>query len=312
MKYILNEKEINTCMIGTWAWGTGQNGGKIVFGNSYPEQQLIETFDTAFAHGFNFWDTAEVYGNGTSEILLGGLIKNKDVTVSTKHFPNKKYKNGENRIALTSSLSRLGLERVDLYWLHSPKNIEHNMKELAQLQKEGLIGSVGLSNGNVEQIRLADIVLRENGSSLTAVQNHYSLLSVEREAEILEYCIKNHILFFGYMILEQGALSGHYDAEHHFPSFSMRGLSFGKSKFRKIQQLIDYIRVLGTKYNVDPSQIPTAWAISKEVIPIVGLTKPEHARSLSKGINTVLEPHEIRQLEQLAINSGVKCRGMWE
>lgn len=312
MKYILNGKQITTCMIGTWAWGTGQNGGKIVFGSNYPEQQLIETFDTAFAHGFDFWDTAEVYGNGTSEMLLGGLIRNKEVIVSTKHFPNNKYKNGENRIALTGSLSRLGLEKVDLYWLHSPKNLEENMKELAQLKNEGLIGSIGLSNGNVEQIRYAEIILRENGCSLAAVQNHYSLLSMEREEDILSYCKNNNILFFGYMILEQGALSGHYNAERHFPTFSMRGLSFSKSKFKKIKPLTDYICELGKKYDVDSSQIPIAWAVSKDVIPIVGLTKPTHARSLSKGLNVGLKPQEIRRLEKLALDSGVKCKGIWE
>ena len=302
MKYILNGKEMNTCMIGTWAWGTGQNGGRIVFGNRYPEHQLIESFDTAFAHGFNFWDTAEVYGNGTAEMLLGGLIRNKDIVISTKHFPSRKYKSGENVLALNGSLSRLGVESVDIYWLHTPKNIEQNMKELAGLQKEGLIKSIGISNASVSDIRLADIVLRENGSSLAAVQNHYSLLSMKRERQILSYCQSNRILFFGYMILEQGALSGHYDSLHPFPA----------RKFRRIQPLIDYIRVLANKYDVDPSQIPLAWAIEKGIIPIVGVTKPEHARSLSKGLGIHLEQFEIRRLEKFALDSGVRCKGFWE
>lgn len=312
MKYYLNDKEINTCVIGTWGWGKGQNGGKIVFGKSYSEEQLKNTFNKAFTYGFDFWDTAEVYGYGTSEKLLGSLIRGKDVVISTKHFPEKKYKNGENRVALVNSLSRLGAEKADIYWLHLPKNLEENMKELAQLQKEGLIGSIGLSNGNIEQIRLAEIILRENGSSLAAVQNHYSLLTLERESAVLEYCLSRRILFFGYMILEQGALSGHYDAENCFPPLSMRGLSFGRSKFRSIQPLIGYIRSLGKKYDMDPSQIAIAWAVSKGVIPIVGLTKPEHAVSLSRGINTVLECREIRHLEMLALESGVKCKGIWE
>lgn len=303
---------MNTCVIGTWGWGKGQNGGKVVFGNSYSDEQLKDTFNKAFTCGFDFWDTAEVYGNGTSEKLLGELIRGKEVVISTKHFPEKKYKNGENRIALVNSLSRLGADRADIYWLHLAKNLEENMKELAQLQKEGLIGSIGLSNGNIEQIRLAEIILRENGSSLAAVQNHYSLLTLERESAVLEYCLSNRILFFGYMILEQGALSGHYDAEKHFPSLSMRGLSFGKSKFQRIQPLIEYIRSLGNKYETDPSQIAIAWAVSKGVIPIVGLTKPEHAVSLNRGINTALESHEIRRLEKLALESGIRCKGIWE
>lgn len=312
MKYVLNDKEIDTCMIGTWAWGTGSNGGKIVFGKNYDEHQLKETFETAYNIGFDFWDTAEVYGMGTAEQLLGGFIKDKEVTISTKHAPNKKYKEGENRTSLMASLERLGIDKVDLYWLHAARNIRENMKELAQLQKEGLIGSIGLSNAGIDEIRLAEITLGENGTKLDAVQNHYSLLAMEREAEVLEYCKSKNILFFGYMILEQGALSGHYDAKNHFPFFSMRGFSFGKGKFKKIQSLIEYIRELGEKYSVDPSQIPIAWAVSKGVIPIVGLTKPSHAKSLNAGLTTILSAKEISELEELALRSGVKCKGVWE
>ena len=139
MEYSLNGQTMNTCMIGTWAWGTGISGSKTVFGKSYDRTQLAETFRNAYDKGFTFWDTAEVYGQGTSESLLGELIKDKAVTISTKHFPYKKYKSGENRTALKGSLKRLGVECVDLYWLHSPKNIEQNMAELAECQKEGLI-----------------------------------------------------------------------------------------------------------------------------------------------------------------------------
>ena len=312
MRYRLSGKTIDTCMIGTWAWGTGNNGGKIVFGRNYDEQQLRDTFEAAYDLGFNFWDTAEVYGMGSAEQLLGSLIKDREVILSTKHFPGRKYHSGENRKALCGSLDRLGVDKVDIYWLHSPVNVAENMKEMAALQAEGLIGSIGLSNGSTDQIRLADMVLRANGSSLAAVQNHYSLLSIEREAKALEFCRKKEILFFGYMILEQGALSGHYDAENHFPLLSMRGLSFGKERFRRIQPLIDYIRALGTKYGVDSAQIPTAWAIAKGVIPIVGLTKPSYASALNAGMTVILSDEEIAKLEELALDSGVKCKGLWE
>ena len=312
MKNTVAGRKINRYMIGTWGWGTGTNGANIVFGKNYPECQLRETFDAAFSKGFDLWDTAEVYGNGTSERLLGNIIKNKDVMISTKHFPGRRYSSGENRIALKNSLERLGRDKADIYWLHSPVNLEENMKELAGLYKEGLIGMIGLSNGNTEQIRLSEVILKENGASLGAVQNHYSLLAMEREAPALEYCLSHNILFFGYMLLEQGALSGHYDANNHFPLLSVRGMSFGKSKFAKIQPLIDYIRSLGAKYSIDPSQIPIAWAVSKRVIPIIGLTKPSHAEALAKGTEITLRPHEIKQLETLALESGVKCKGFWE
>lgn len=313
MEYVINNKSVTPCMIGTWAWGTGNNGSKIVFGEETPEDKLKETFETAYFNGFNFWDTAEVYGMGTSEKLLGKCIEGKnDIVISTKHFPNKKYKNGENEKAIKGSLERLNIECIDLYWLHSPKSIKENMKELAECVKKGLIKNVGLSNCNVEQIKEADEVLKQNGTKLYAVQNHYSLLSMERENEILEYCKENNIIFFGYMILEQGALSGHYDEKNHFPFLSMRGLSFGKGKFKKIKDLLKYIKEIALKYNIDSSQIPIAWAISKSVFPIIGVTKSEHVKSLKQGISIVLTNEEINKLEELALASGVKCKGIWE
>ncbi|MBQ1411935.1 MAG: aldo/keto reductase [Clostridia bacterium] len=312
MEYILNEKTMTTCMIGTWAWGSGSNGGKMIFGQSYDRQQLTETFQAAYAAGFTFWDTAEVYGMGTSEQLLGSLIKDKPVTLSTKHFPNKTYKPGECRAALEASLKRLGVDCLDLYWLHSPLNLKENMKELAECQQAGLVKAIGLSNGSAAQIALADEVLRQNACRLAAVQNHYSLLAMEREDEALQYCHDNGILFFGYMILEQGALSGHYDAKHHFKKLSMRGLAFGKGKFKKIQPLIDCIRELAARYGVDSSQIPIAWAVAKGVIPIVGLTKPAHASSLNDGLTLTLSSDETAKLEALALASGVTCKGIWE
>jgi len=313
MEYLLNGEKINTCMIGTWSWGSGSNGSKMVFGQTFTKEELKEVFDTAFDLGFNFWDTAEVYGMGTSEQIVGECIKDREnVIISTKHAPKGHYAKGENRMAIEGSLARLGLSSIDLYWLHQPKNIVQNMIELAECQADGLIKSIGLSNGNVEQIKLADATLRQHGSKLDAVQNHYSLLAMDREAEMLKYCLDNNILFFGYMLLEQGALSGHYDYKKHFETFSMRGLSFGKGKFKKIDSLIQYIRKLGEKYDVDPSQIPIAWGISKGVIPIVGMNKARHAAPLAKGINLTLEQVETDSLEDLARSSGVRCKGMWE
>ena len=313
MNYTLNNKTLNSGLVGTWSWGKGSNGSKMVFGQNFTEEQLREVFETAFASGFTAWDTAEVYGMGTAESLIGDFIKGKpDVFISTKHFPNKKYKEGETRTALEASLKRLGIPKADLYFLHSPKNIEQNMKEMAECYKDGLIGSIGLSNGSPEQIALASKVLEENGAHLDAIQNHYSLFAMEREEATRQFCREHGIIFFGYMLLEQGALSGHYDSTHHFETFSMRGLMFGKSKFKKADALINYIRELGKKYDIDPSQIAIAWGVSKGIVPIVGINKPRHVGPLAKGLTLELTAGEISRLEELALASGIRQKGMWE
>lgn len=309
----LNGKEFPPCMIGTWGWGKGINGSGMVFGKNYGEEQLAETFSTAYNKGFTLWDTAENYGMGNAEKLLGQCIGgNKEVIISTKHMPAKKHKKGEISHAVNGSLQRLGVDTIDLYWLHKPYALQENIYEMIQCMKDGRIRGIGLSNCSMEQLKEAKNILEENGCALVAVQNHFSLLAMEAQKEIVKFCNENDILFFGYMVLEQGALSGHYDEIHSFPFLSMRGLSFGKRKFRRIRELLAYERDLAEKYQVDVSQIPIAWAVANKVIPIVGLTKPEHGKALAKGIKVKLTTEEIEELELLAQRTGVTCKGSWE
>ncbi|MEE0060707.1 MAG: aldo/keto reductase [Acutalibacteraceae bacterium] len=312
--FALNSKILPTCAIGTWAWGTGMNGSKMVFGNNYSEEQLAKTFETAYDKGFVLWDTAEVYGMGNSEKILGKCIKNKENAIlSTKYLPDKKYNKGKLEQSLNNSLSRLGVDSVDLYWLHQPFCLEENIIEAVEQLKNGKIKSLGLSNCTFEQAKTADKLLKKHGFSLSAVQNHYSLLAMSAEQnKLISWCNKNNVLYFGYMILEQGALTGSYSSKRMFPIFSIRRMSFGKKKFKKIEPLLDYQKQLADKYSVKPSQIPIAWSIHKGIIPIIGLTKPEYALALVDGVKIQLKNDEIDQLEKLAKQSGVVCKGSWE
>lgn len=314
MEALICKENIPACMIGTWAWGNGMNGSKMVFGQKYSEEQLLETFYKAYETGFYMWDTAEVYGMGNSEKMLGKCIKGKeDIIISTKYLPGKKYKSGSMKNSLAGSMERLGVSCIDLYWLHQAFCLKENIMEAAELLKTGKIKALGISNASLEEVKEADCLLKKKGYRLSAVQNHFSLLCMgEEQLEIIKWCNANNVLYFGYMILEQGALSGHYDSKHPFPALSMRGFSFNKSKFKKIQKLLDYERELAKKYQVDTSQIPIAWAASKKIIPIIGLTKEKHAAELEKGSKIVLTSDEITKLEKLAKESGVVCKGSWE
>jgi aryl-alcohol dehydrogenase-like predicted oxidoreductase len=251
---------------------------------------------------------------GNSEKILGKCIKNKDNAIlSTKYQPAKKHKEGKLEQALNNSLSRLGVDSVDLYWLHQPFCLEENIVEAIEQLKNGKIKSLGLSNCTLAQAQTADKILKAHEFSLSAIQNHYSLLSMSTEQnKLISWCNENNVLYFGYMILEQGALSGNYSSKRMFPLFSIRRMSFGKSKFIKIEPLIDYQKKLAKKYSVKPAQIPIAWAINKGIIPIIGLTKPEYALALADGVKIQLENKEIDQLEKLAKQSGVVCKGSWE
>lgn len=302
----------NDIMIGTWAWGTGMNGSSMVFGRKQDPSILKQSFEKAVEYGFLNWDTAAVYGMGTCETLLGELIRGRDdIFISTKYMPGRNYKNGALLKSLDGSLSRLGRDSADLFWIHVPNNLALNLRDVIKPMRSGRIRSVGISNVSLEHIKKAERILSVNGLKLGAVQNHFSLLRNDQQ-DIIDYCNSNGIKYYAYMVLEQGALSGHYNYVNHFPTFSMRNFSFPKKKFRKIEGLLTKMEELSEKYSVDPSQIPILWAIGKGAVPIVGITKPSHAEKLSKAMNTVLTAEEIIMLEKEASATGIRQQGVWE
>jgi aryl-alcohol dehydrogenase-like predicted oxidoreductase len=299
-------------MIGTWAWGTGRNGSKMVFGNPTDTEALTETFHTAVDYGFKQWDTAAVYGMGTCETFLGKLLQGQeDIFLSTKFFPGKRYHSGELTKSFVASCDRLGISYVNLFWIHVPNHLTENLKEAVDLVKAGKIGKIGISNVSLAHIKEAVAFLEQEGLSLGAVQNHFSLLRNDQGA-IIDFCHANQIDYYAYMVLEQGALSGHYNAQNPFPRFSLRGISFPKRKFRKIEGLLDRMKELADKYDVDPSQIPVLWVIGKGTIPIVGLTKPSQAEKLHQAAEVSLTDVEIDLLEREAAAVGIRQQGVWE
>ena len=228
------------CMIGTWAWGAGMNGSKMVFGQNYDKNVLKAAFEKAIELGFNFWDTAEVYGAGNSEKILGEFIKeNNNVYISTKYQPKSRYKSGLMENSLNGSINRLGITAAGIYWLHSSKNFRENIVEIANLKEQKKVKCIGVSNFNFIQIKETQTLLNKFGMKLDAVQNHYSLISIHEEQDkIIEWCHQNQVVYFAYMVLEQGALTGHYNSQNSFPFFSIRNFMFGKSKFNKIASLL--------------------------------------------------------------------------
>ena len=302
----------NDVMIGTWAWGSGYNGSKMIFGKGYDEAALKNTFEKAVELGFLKWDTAAVYGMGSCERLLGDLIKGReDIFISTKYFPNRKFKSGALEKSFAESMERLGIKSADLFWIHKPNNLLENLKEAVPLMKDGRIKSVGISNVSMTDIKTAESFLDKHGLKLGAVQNHFSLLRNDQQP-IIDYCNNKGITYYAYMVLEQGALAGRYNAENHFPTFSMRNLAFPKSKFRKIERLLGMMKDIADKHGIDRSQIPILWAMAKGAVPIVGITKPSYAEKLSEALKADLTDEEIDRLTEEARRTGIRQQGSWE
>jgi aryl-alcohol dehydrogenase-like predicted oxidoreductase len=303
------DKEV---MIGTWAWGPGFNGSKQVFGNNYDEEILRETFESAVNLGLTRWDTAAVYGMGSCEKLLGKFINGRDgIFISTKFFPDKKFREGALEKSFHESMTRLNLKSADLFWIHKPNNLTKNLQEAVPLLQDGRIRSIGISNVSLKDIRTAEDILSREGLSLGAVQNHFSLLRNDQQP-LIDYCNSKGITYYAYMVLEQGALAGRYNVTCPFPLLSMRRLAFPKSKFRKIESLLKLMEQTALKYNIDKSQIPVLWVIAKGAVPIIGITKPVYAERLAEALQVDLTPEEIEQLTSEAAATGIRQQGSWE
>lgn len=299
-------------MIGTWAWGSGYNGSGMIFGAKSDEETLRSTFEKAVELGFTKWDTAAVYGMGSCEKLLGGFIRERDdIFLSTKFFPNKKYNNGDLEKSFNESMTRLGLNSADLFWIHKPNNLKENLNEAIPLLKDGRIRSIGISNVSMNDIKTAEELLGQHGLKLGAVQNHFSLLRNDQQT-IIDYCNSKGITYYAYMVLEQGALAGRYNSKDHFPTFSMRNLMFPKSKFKKIESLLAAMKEIADKHGIDRSQIPVLWVIAKGAVPIVGLTKSAYAEKLSAALNISLSDEEINLITEEAKKTGIRQQGSWE
>ncbi|WDF83141.1 aldo/keto reductase [Lacticaseibacillus pabuli] len=302
--------------LGTWSWGHGKNGGDQVFGNHLTEDSLRPVVDAAMKSGLNLWDTAAVYGEGTSEELVGNLLKpykREDYYLSTKFTPL--FSDGSDDAMekmLQGSLKRLHTDHIDLYWIHNSDDVEKWTPKLIPLVKSGVIKHVGVSNHNLAQVKRANEILAAGGVKLEAVQNHYSLLYPNsEEMGLLDYCKENGITFFPYMVLEQGALTGKYNQAHPFEGDSLRARTYNKV-LPKLEALTDAMAEIGKKYDISTADVATAWAIAKGTQPIIGVTKPKYIPDTVKAINANLTPDEMQRLETLAAATHVDLTAGWE
>lgn len=262
------------------------------------------------------WDTAAVYGEGSSERILGAFLKDiprEDVMISTKFTPQI-ANDSETAMQdmLNGSKKRLHTNVMDVYWIHNPMNVEKWTPHLIPLAKSGQIKSIGVSNHSLAEIKLANKILAAQGLNVSAVQNHFSLLHRSSErAGILDYCKENGITFYAYMVLEQGALTGKYNKAQPFPAGTGRGNSYN-THLAKLEPLVAELKKTGKKYNASPAQIATAWAVAKDTLPIIGVTKITQVEEAAAAAQITLTAEEISRLEKLGDETGVHTLREWE
>jgi aryl-alcohol dehydrogenase-like predicted oxidoreductase len=303
-----NGPQVTTLGIGTWAWGDKLFWN---YGNEYGASQVKEAFEAAIKAGITFFDTAEVYGLGVSETLLGEFIKqiNSSVDIATKYGPLPWRFSAESvRDALTDSLKRLQQSQVTLYQVHWPFTFlmsqETLMNALADEVKRDRILSVGVSNYSAAEMRQAHEILAQRGVPLAVNQVQYSLLDRKIESNgILATARQLGVTILAYSPLAQGLLSGKYtpqvtitpDGARRFDSrFATQGL-------QKIAPAIDLLRRLGDKYQKTPAQVAINWLIAQgNVIPIPGAKNAIQASENALSLGWRLNEEDRASLEQVS------------
>lgn len=308
----MEQKKMPKIALGAWAWGNdGTFGGKLTAGDLRP------VFDAGMRAGLNLWDTAYAYGMGTSEKVLGTFLKDyprNSYLISDKFTPQCADPDAENAVTALyeTSAKLLGIDEMDLYWIHNPVGAPEWTRKLIPLAKSGRIGRIGLSNHNLAEIQEAAAILEAEGLHISAIQNHYSLLNRSSETSgILDYCKAHGITFFAYMVLEQGALSGKYDTQHPFPADSDRGAVYNPM-LPQLEKLNACIKEIADAHGVAPAQIPVSWAIAKGTLPIIGVTKVYQVEDAARAAALVLTDDEIARMEQLASGMQLNVIRYWE
>jgi aryl-alcohol dehydrogenase-like predicted oxidoreductase len=287
--------------IGTWAWGDRLIWG---YGNGYKDTDLKSVFDYCLEAGIQFFDTAEVYGQGQSEKFLGSFLKDteKPVRIATKFMPYP-WRLGKRSLlrAINGSLKRLGQTQVDLYQMHFPMpplTIETWMEGMAEACLAGLTRAVGVSNFDRSQMQQAYETLTKLGVPLASNQVEFNLLNRKAEKSgLLQQCQELGIKVIAYSPLGMGALSGKYTPDN--PPKGMRASRFGRKTLQNMQPLLSLINRIGADHaGKTPSQVALNWIICKGAIPIPGAKSLLQVEQNLGALGWRLTEEEISRLDE--------------
>ena len=296
--------------IGTWAWGDKLFWS---YGKDYGEAQVQDAFQATLDAGINFFDTAEIYGFGESERLIGQFMRQSDkpAQIATKFFPVPwRFTARSVSEALTASLERLQVSQVALYQVHQPFDFllgkRALMNALADEVQQGRIATVGVSNYSAEQMRQAHKFLAARGVPLAVNQVRYSLLTRQIESNgILDAARELGITILAYSPLAQGLLTGKYTAElaRSHQSQPLQGARridsrFNQSGLEKIDPVIRLLQDIGAVHQRTPAQVALNWLIAQGVIPIPGAKNAEQARQNAGALGWSLTEQEIETLDR--------------
>lgn len=269
----------------------------------------------SYEGGINWFDTAEIYGNGQSERQLAHAISQAlpvdvQINISTKWWPLFRAAGSIGR-TINERIDALGGRSIDLYQIHKPlsfSTVRSEMKQMAKLAEAGKIKHIGVSSFCAKQMREADRVLREHGMRLASNQVKYSLLDRRIEHNgVLETAKELNIAIIAFSPLEQGILSGKF---HTNPELlqTVKGPRKLNALFRaegleRSKSLIDLLARLAAHYGVSVPQIALNWLIHAQgdtVFAIPGASMPQHAEQNAKAMRFRLTIDELNEISEVS------------
>lgn len=289
--------------VGAWSWGDRLVWG---YGRGYSAEDVRQAFEAAIAAGIRMFDTAEVYGQGKSELLLGEFIRTVDqpVYLATKYMPYPWRLSRRSLIAaLKGSLKRLGLPQVDLYQVHQPLrpvNPETWMAAMAEAVQMGLTREVGVSNYERSWTQRAFDSLAREGIHLASNQVEYSLINRKIEKNgLLKHCQDLGVRVIAYSPLGMGLLTGKYTPQN-VPS-GIRGGRYNGRYLERLTPLLTPIKRIGSDHaGKTPAQVALNWVICKGALPIPGAKNLAQAEQNAGALGWRLSEEEVAALDQAA------------
>lgn len=299
-----SDLSISPLGIGTWAWGD-----RFVWGygrGGYTDVDIQAAFEFSSNAGLNFYDTAEAYGFGRSEHLLGQYTQRAKQSniIATKFMPFPwRLRQASLLSALRRSLDRLGVEQIGLYQIHwpfFPRPIEVWVSALADAVEAGLTQAVGVSNFNLGQTRRAHEVLATRNVPLASNQVHYSLLHRGPEFNgLLDFCRENSITLIAYSPLAMGVLTGKYTPDN--PLRGIRGRRYKRGRLAQIQPLITLMHEIGEAHGgKSAAQVALNWVICKGAVPIPGVKNIRQAQDNAGALGWRLSDEEVVRLDSIS------------
>ncbi|MBR1863221.1 MAG: aldo/keto reductase [Ruminococcus sp.] len=299
----MSKKNIYRAIVGTNSWGS-KAYGKVLRGSSVDRETLRQTVEKAMENELVIFDTAQDYGLGQGQKLIGELCP-KEAAISAKYTPGTRYIPGQVRRSFEKDLKDFRRDYVDIYWLHLPNCIEQNLAEMTELYKEGKIGHIGISNFSLDECKLAKKLLDDAGVPLFGVQNHYSIIAREWEKNgLVSWCRENGIQFWAWAVLEEGLL---VPPKKGGKLSVMKLIYLGRQS--KLLPLYKKMHIIGRRHGIGPAQVAMAFCSSKGIVPICGCRKPYQITDLDAAVSVKLTDREIKVLEQTADSTGVKILG---